>query len=223
MIELLYKQHSNKQLSAAELTDWLRRSIEDPSAQGDEYEQRIESDAACVTIITVHKSKGLQYNIVLTSGMDLVTLNGKETFLTFKNKGGKEETLPRALVIGDDLEAYEQQKMQENRRMIYVTLTRAVYSCFIFTSTAPGARAKLAIYDFLEAFKNGSYDGIRFLEPPMVPEDFRYHKDKGVKSVRRPAKLNLRRLRPGLWACTTWMTSQAKSNAFWPERPAPNS
>ncbi|UAY55930.1 UvrD-helicase domain-containing protein [Arachidicoccus terrestris] len=183
LIELLYKQQSNKNLSPLELTDWLGRGIVDSRAEGDEYEQRIESDDQCVTIMTVHKSKGLQFNIVLTSAMDLVALSGKEQFLVFKNEKGEDEVLPKELLLGEELEAFEQQRIQENRRMIYVTLTRAVYGCFIYTSTGP-QRTRFAIYDFLAAFKTGAVEGIRFIGPAAVPQGFRYKKEKNEQAVR---------------------------------------
>jgi len=178
LIELLYKQQSNKKLSPVELADWLRRSIEDPRAEGDEYEQRIESDDQCVTIITVHKSKGLQFNIVLTPGMDLLASasNARTRFLVFKNESGEERLLPKEVLLEEDLEVIERQKMQENRRMIYVNLTRAVYACYIYTSLGAKPRSKLAINEFLEAFKAHPTEGIRFLEPVELPEHFRYHR-----------------------------------------------
>ena len=188
LIELLYKQQTSKNLSPLELTDWLSRGIEDPRVEGDEYEQRIESDDQCVTIMTVHKSKGLQFNIVLTSAMDLVALSGKEQFLVFKNEKGEDEVLPKELLLGEELEAFERQRIQENRRMMYVTLTRAVYGCFIYTSTGP-QRTRFAIYDFLEAFKAGPVEGIRFIGPAAVPQGFRYRKDKSEQVVSNlPAK-----------------------------------
>lgn len=189
LIELLYKQQSNKKLSPVELKDWLSRSIEDPIAEGDEYEQRVESDDQSVTIMTVHKSKGLQFNIVLTHAMDLMTQNGHENFFVFKNKAGVDEVIPADLLIGEDLEQYDTQRMQENRRMLYVILTRGVYACFIYSSTYSNKKQHCAFYAFLNAFKENLPEGIRFMEPLIVPEGFRYkRKEKDIQITSTPKK-----------------------------------
>ena len=39
--------------------------MEGDAREGDEYEQRLESDQDAVQIVTIHKSKGLEYNIVI--------------------------------------------------------------------------------------------------------------------------------------------------------------
>jgi len=174
LIELLYKQQSNKKLSPVELKDWLCRSIEDPRAEGDEYEQRVESDDQCVRIMTVHKSKGLQFNIVLTHAMDLMTRNGREEFFVFKNEQGVDEVIPAGLLEGERLKAYDRQGMQENRRMLYVTLTRAVYGCFIYSSTFTNKSELCAFHAFLNAFKSKLPVGIRFIEPLEIPEGYRF-------------------------------------------------
>jgi exodeoxyribonuclease V beta subunit len=46
------------------LVRWLRTQIDDGAAQGDAQIVRLESDADLVKVITIHKSKGLQYPLV---------------------------------------------------------------------------------------------------------------------------------------------------------------
>ena len=45
--------------------------IEGKIIEGDEFEQRIESDEDAVKIVTIHSSKGLEYNIVIAPFLDL--------------------------------------------------------------------------------------------------------------------------------------------------------
>ncbi|SEA16259.1 DNA helicase/exodeoxyribonuclease V, beta subunit [Arachidicoccus rhizosphaerae] len=174
IIELLYKQQISKNLSAIELIDWLRRGIENPREDGDEYEQRVESDDLCVTIMTIHKSKGLQFNIVLTDALDMNVSLDKKQFIELKNESGENFILPINMALEENKAEYTQQQLQENRRMIYVSLTRAVYGCFIYSSISVNKKATSAIHDFLTAFKDMLPPGIDFTEPLAISKGFRY-------------------------------------------------
>src|SRR5512138_864035 len=46
------------------LLDWLARAIADASADDEAQQLRLESDAHRVQIVTLHKSKGLEYPLV---------------------------------------------------------------------------------------------------------------------------------------------------------------
>ena len=70
---MLHKVQSEKQFSAFELVSWLKRGIDGMQTEGDEFEQRVESDEEAVKIVTLHKSKGLEYNIVFAPFLDLDT------------------------------------------------------------------------------------------------------------------------------------------------------
>ena len=65
LTELVHKAESTRQYSPAELIAWLHAALNDALPAEDEYEQRIENDENAVNIITIHKSKGLQYNVVI--------------------------------------------------------------------------------------------------------------------------------------------------------------
>ena len=134
LIELLYKIQTTKKLSALELISWLKRSIERNDVQGDEYEQRIENDEECIKIVTIHKSKGLEYNIVLAPFLDIVEMK-KEEFCSYRTEEGEYLQLRKDQLTPAQLQTYQQQSEQENRRILYVALTRAVYKCFLYKST----------------------------------------------------------------------------------------
>ena len=85
-------------------------------------------------ISTIHKAKGLEYNIVFAPSLSIVP---KEYFLRrgnvneFKKDGEYYFTLNYPDLNTIDKTNFDKQKEQENRRLIYVTLTRAVYKCYI--------------------------------------------------------------------------------------------
>jgi exodeoxyribonuclease V beta subunit len=65
--ELLHAEAASAQLGLAALRTWLARRIDEVSTDGAEAEQRsrrLDSDAAAVQVLTVHRAKGLEFPIV---------------------------------------------------------------------------------------------------------------------------------------------------------------
>jgi exodeoxyribonuclease V beta subunit len=119
------------------LVDWLAAAIGDASADDETQLLRLESDARCVQIVTLHKSKGLEYPLV---------------FLPFAGIGGKTPTPGQHITIaGDDgrtlhwkLQAdasgwsdaeddWKQAQRAEQARLLYVGLTRAQHALWLAT------------------------------------------------------------------------------------------
>lgn len=129
--EILHKIEKQSKYSPDELIVWMERNSEEGS---EEFEQRVESDDEAVQISTIHKAKGLEYNIVFAPSLSMIP---KEYFLRrgnvneFKKEGDYYFTLNYPDLSAEDKEFFNAQKEQENRRLIYVTLTRAVYKCYI--------------------------------------------------------------------------------------------
>jgi exodeoxyribonuclease V beta subunit len=132
LTELVHQTESRKNLSMAELISWVKRGLDGMSAEGDEYTQRVESDEDAVKIVTIHKSKGLEYNIVLAPYLDFAD-SGRQTFLSFRDpESGDYIGAEKDGMDEEQLKWQQQQAEQENRRLLYVAITRAVYKCFIF-------------------------------------------------------------------------------------------
>ena len=135
LVELLYKIQATKKLSQLELIDWLKRGIERHDIEGDEYEQRVENDEEAVKIVTIHNSKGLQYNIVIAPFLDFTERKNDE-FASYRDPGtGEYIHIERKKLSQEQRQMYAQQSEQENRRLLYVAITRAVYKCFIYRNT----------------------------------------------------------------------------------------
>ena len=132
LIEILHKITVKKNYESKELIQWLKKGMEGDAREGDEYEQRLESDQDAVQIVTIHKSKGLEYNIVIAPHLDL--LADQEVFTTgsFRDPiSGEYFVMNKNLMTDEQMELYKMQSEQENRRLIYVAITRARYQCFI--------------------------------------------------------------------------------------------
>jgi exodeoxyribonuclease V beta subunit len=98
----------------AALIRYLEQQLQNPKASGDAAQMRLESDADLVQVITIHKSKGLQYPLV---------------FLPFVS-AFKSEKKDSAL---EDAE-----RLAEDVRMLYVALTRAEQALWVGLTEVKG-------------------------------------------------------------------------------------
>ncbi len=134
LIELVHQAESRKGLSVPELLSWLKRGIDGMMSEGDEYTQRMESDEEAVKIVTIHKSKGLEYNIVLAPFLDFVESKTQD-FLSFRDPdNGDYVGAERTRLSDKQLHWQQVQAEQENRRLLYVAITRG-YMAVIYSGT----------------------------------------------------------------------------------------
>ncbi len=146
LLEILNSTEYFRRLSPEKLTDWLAKAIENPP-EISSYEQRLETDEMALHISTIHKSKGLQYPIVL---LPLINLRLKAktpppfSLISYRNEDGQYR-----LRFNPPNESVEQQKQleeqAENRRLYYVALTRAIYAAFVFDNGKDGMLRKFRI------------------------------------------------------------------------------
>jgi len=135
LTELLHTTQIRKSLSITETIAWLKRGIEGAENDGDAFEQRMESDEEAVRIVTIHKSKGLEYHLVLAPYLDFVPRKN-EDFISFRDPHTSSYLcLEKSKASEEQLSWYKTQSEQENRRLLYVAITRAVYHCYVFKST----------------------------------------------------------------------------------------
>ncbi|NWN92110.1 exodeoxyribonuclease V subunit beta [Marinobacter adhaerens] len=91
---------------------------------------RLESDAALVQVITVHKSKGLEYPLVfLPFGTAHRAQSEKQSFVSYHDDNNKPVTVfdPSA----EDVAKADQERLGEDIRKIYVALTRARFATWV--------------------------------------------------------------------------------------------
>ena len=190
LIELLHKVQVRQNLSTLELIAWLKRGIDGMVTEGDEFEQRVESDDDSIKIVTIHKSKGLEYNIVLCPGLDQVDINEREMVSFRQPDPGNDYVSVESKSLTDEQRALlVEQSTQEKRRMIYVALTRAVYKTFLYRNRG----SKIAPASALNHFIDGrifSQSGL--IDRPMAsvePAGYRFQRHSGALGVPRVASL----------------------------------
>ena len=120
------------------LIDWLAHAIACADPNDEAQQLRLESDAHCVQIVTLHKSKGLEYPLV---------------FLPYAGIGSSERSPARRCTVHDESagrrlhwqidlpeagwdaakEAWKKEQRAEDARLLYVGLTRAEQALWIAT------------------------------------------------------------------------------------------
>ncbi|KLI99316.1 exodeoxyribonuclease V subunit beta [Luteimonas sp. FCS-9] len=141
----LLQQADARALGLQGLVDWLGQQIARADADDETQLLRLESDARRVQIVTLHKSKGLEYPLV---------------FLPFVGIGGRAPDPGRACVVADDAgaralhwklqadtsgwdaarSAWIEAQRAEDARLLYVGLTRAEHAVWIATGEFYNAR-----------------------------------------------------------------------------------
>ena len=97
---------------------------------GDARLIRLETDADLVRVVTVHKSKGLEYPLVfLPFAADYRPVTAKDSPLKWHDDQGE----PRLSLAaeGDVLERANRERLGEDLRKLYVALTRACYATWV--------------------------------------------------------------------------------------------
>lgn len=194
LIEILHKTQTSNKLNNGELIAWLQKATEGMDVQGDEFEQRIESDEEAVRIITIHKSKGLEYNIVFAPFLDMLP-EGVGDFCSFRDTDSGEYLFAHHSQLNDEQAALlSEQLEQENRRMIYVAITRAVYKCYIYKNTATYYNNS-SLKTFVSGLKAAQTESglIQFADHTTIPSHPKYSGKQEWKPVKHrvPAQFHL--------------------------------
>jgi exodeoxyribonuclease V beta subunit len=129
LAELL--QAASSQLEGEQaLIRYLQEQIMDSGQGGDEHIMRLESDADLVQVVTIHKSKGLEYPLVflpfICAYREVTASDGSYRYQSEQGSvlelDGKDESAKRAA---------EAERLQEDLRLLYVALTRPVFACWL--------------------------------------------------------------------------------------------
>lgn len=134
LAEILQKQ-SRSQKGHFALLRWYYDTLSgvlsgQHSAKGDsETKLRLESDAQLIRIITIHKSKGLEYPFVFIPF--LYSCRGAMEAWFYNSEGKLSIDLTKA---DESLVSAEKERLAEDIRLLYVALTRAKYQCYVGTA-----------------------------------------------------------------------------------------
>ena len=172
--QLLHAAAAAERLGATALTGWLRQRITaaEQETGDEERSRRLESDAEAVQVLTIHRSKGLEFPIVYFPYLWEPTWIGRDKEPVFFHDPANDDA--RTIDVGldgPDFPAHVQQHMVEARgedlRLAYVALTRARHQAVVWWAGSANARdSALSRLLFARA-----EDGTVAAKGPQTPSD----------------------------------------------------
>ena len=131
LLELVQQASLDEHLGVHKTIDWLRAAMTADNIN-DEQQLRLESDADAVKIVTMHRSKGLEYPIVFCPYLWARSDRLENEKLTISCHAQNEM---RVDLGSEDFEKHReialQEELAEDLRILYVALTRAKYRCYM--------------------------------------------------------------------------------------------
>ena len=159
IVELLNKVTLEKKLTLSALLKLFEEKIEKrDSGFAEEELMRLESDENAVQIVTIHKSKGLEYPIVFTpflygsSEVNKPKINHKAIEVYTYHDDEKRNIINLSEENGESDKLKEERSrasaLAENIRLFYVAITRAKYRCYIHWTKISKAETSAPAYLF---------------------------------------------------------------------------
>lgn len=191
--EILHQAGIEKKMGMPDLLKWLSRQRDPGSPRLEEHQLRLESDENAVKIVTMHKSKGMEYPVVFcpfTWSSSRIT--GRKDHFTFHDE---HENMRLTLDIGSDnmdknIRFAERELLAENLRLMYVALTRAKNRCYLVWGRFSEAESSAPAYLFHQAQAEDAEDRVgstcqRFktLSDQDLLKELNFIKDKSHGSI----------------------------------------
>jgi exodeoxyribonuclease V beta subunit len=182
MAEILGKAEAAEKLGMQGLRKWLAER-RDPSVPGsDEYQLRLESDDDAVRVMTVHKSKGLEFPVVFCPFAWGAVKPDKGEGVLFHDDAHNPMLDLGSNEQEDHREKSVRESLAENVRLLYVALTRAKNRCYVAWGKVKGAdKSAMAhlmkgvdttdLHKGLEEFLGSGSGHTRVLDIPRNPPE----------------------------------------------------
>mgnify|MGYP005849977131 CR=1 FL=1 len=160
LIQLLQEHARERPGEMHYLLHKLQMHISDAEkSQSEEEELRLESDRELIKIATIHRSKGLDYNVVYCPFLwDGINASGLKKKLPYTYKSPEDPTKKRIELLGNRYDdspfRYFEEELADHLRVTYVALTRGVYhNIFIHvpykTNYKTGGRSSYSAIDYI--------------------------------------------------------------------------
>ena len=198
LMELLHEEWSQVRGGMMGLLRWMGEQRRRKGAGAEETLLRLESDEEAVKVLTVHKSKGLEFPIVFCPFAWDVSESNKKNLILFHPR--KDETI--CLDLGsDDIEQhetiYQREVLGEEARLLYVAVTRAKSCCYLVfcPEKCSGLSGLTHIFSWLYSSKDTvpgfqEFKGMieEALKGPEVEVGLPFHKE-GIETPPPPSRL----------------------------------
>ena len=149
LAELLHMASLERSSGPEGLLTWFHNQRSDGGGGEDAQKLRLESDARAVQIITIHKSKGLQFDVVFCPFVWSGARVDKKSITFHDPDAGGLLTM----AIGPEIEPAHsdmalREALAENIRLLYVAVTRARQRCYLAWGRIKGTDVSATAYLF---------------------------------------------------------------------------
>jgi exodeoxyribonuclease V beta subunit len=145
--QLLHAEAVAGELGVTALAAWLRRRIAEAAQDvaNEDRSRRLESDSEAVQVLTIHRSKGLEFPIVYCPFLwNEGWIDAKDPPVFHDPAADDRRTVDVGGVAGPAFEAHRQRYVVEERgeelRLAYVALTRARHQAVVWWASSYGSR-----------------------------------------------------------------------------------
>lgn len=127
------------------LIRYLAERLTEAKQQNDETIVRLESDEQLVKVITIHKSKGLEYPLVFLPFIcSFRAVDGRFLPISYHDEEGNAQlSLDRTTKI---IQQADQERLAEDLRLLYVAITRAKYNCWLGIADLKQGNNKTSVF-----------------------------------------------------------------------------
>jgi exodeoxyribonuclease V beta subunit len=149
--EVLHQASTESALGMAGVLKWLSEQRDPSTPRLEEHQLRLESDENAVKLVTIHKSKGLEYPVVFCPfAWGGSRMRNPEDPFTFHDEG---DNMRPTLDLGseemdENRVLAEREQLAENMRLLYVALTRAKNRCYLVWGRFNEAETSAPVYLF---------------------------------------------------------------------------
>ena len=137
LVELIHQAARSQRLGPVATASWFKRQLDgkqrDAADEDDEAKPRIADDNDAVQIMTIFKSKGLQFPIVFVPTLQKLKSAGlRRGARMMKYHVGNQLVLDLDTASGEAKQKATQEQHAENIRLTYVAITRAINRVYLF-------------------------------------------------------------------------------------------
>ena len=177
--EVLHQASVENNLNMFGLVKWLAAQRDSGTPRLDEHQLRLESDENAVKLVTIHKSKGLEYPVVFCPFIgDGSRLSRRDEPITFHDEANE---MRLTLDLGssrrdESAKLAEKEQLAENLRLLYVAMTRAKHRCYLVWGRFKDAETSAPAYLFHQP-RSGEQERL----PDAVAARFSTLDDEGLR------------------------------------------
>jgi exodeoxyribonuclease V beta subunit len=156
----LLQQQVDQGLNSNQLEQWLALQIQQTESMqdDDQRKRRIESDGKKISIMTIHKSKGLEFDHVFIPYADSISVKPSRKNINVRSCMATHDLNDKGVIYWKHSktaqENNERERRAENSRNLYVALTRAKHRVYIGVDKLVRGYDKLPIADLLKQIED---------------------------------------------------------------------